>query len=59
MHELAKGEVVWRPLANAKINAIEVGLLKPTHRAQSHVTQKMVERMVVRLKQMEIAASAY
>ena len=59
MLELAKGEVVWRPLANAKINAIEVGLLKPTHRAQSHVTQKMVERMVVRLKQMEIAASAY
>ena len=29
MNELARGEVVWRPLANAKINKIEVGILPP------------------------------
>ncbi len=56
-HELARGEVVWRPLANAKINKIEVGILTPSHRALSHVTQQFVERITLRLKQLELAAA--
>jgi DNA-binding transcriptional LysR family regulator len=59
MNELARGEVVWRPLANAKINTIEVGILKPTHRTLPHVTQQFVERMALRFRQMELAAAGY
>ena len=57
MNELARGEVVWRPLANAKINKIEVGILTPTHRTLSHVTLQFVERIALRLKQMALAAA--
>ena len=65
MNELARGEVVWRPLANAKINKInkiEVGILTPSHRTLSHVTLQFVERIALRLKQVELvelAASGY
>ena len=59
MNELAKGEVVWRPLANAKVNKIEVGILTPAHRLLPHVTQQFVERISLRLKQMELVAAAY
>ncbi len=57
MNELARGEVVWRPLANAKINKIEVGILTPTHRTLSHVSLQFVERIALRLKQMALAAA--
>ena len=57
--ELARGEVVWRPLANAKINKIEVGILTPSHRTLSHVTLQFVERIALRLKQVELVASGY
>ena len=59
MNELARGEVVWRPLANAKINKInkiEVGILTPPHRTLSHVTLQFVERIALRLKQVELVA---
>ena len=59
MNELARGEVVWRPLANAKINKIEVGILTPSHRTLSHVALQFVERIALRLKQVELAASGY
>ena len=62
MNELARGEVVWRPLANAKINKInkiEVGILTPSHRTLSHVTLQFVERIALRLKQVELVASGY
>ena len=59
MNELARGEVVWRPLDNAKINKIEVGILTPSHRTLSHVTLQFVERIALRLKQVELAASGY
>ena len=59
MNELARGEVVWRPLANAKINKIEVGNLTPSHRTLSHVTLQFVERFALRLKQVELAALGY
>ena len=59
MNELAHGEVVWRPLANAKINKIDVGILTPSHRRLSHVTLQFVERIALRLKQVELAASGY
>ena len=62
MNELARGEVVWRPLANAKINKInkiEVGILTPSHRTLSHVTLQFVERIALRLKQVQLAASGY
>jgi hypothetical protein len=59
MNKLARGEVVWRPLANAKINKIEVGILTPSHRTLSHVTLQFVDRIALRLKQVELAASGY
>jgi DNA-binding transcriptional LysR family regulator len=59
MNELARGEVVWRPLANAMINKIEVGILTPSHRTLSHVTLQFVERITLRLKQMELASTVY
>ena len=59
MDELARGEVVWRPLANARINRIEVGILMPTHRTLSHVAQEFLDRIMLRLKQLELAASTY
>ncbi len=57
MDELARGEVVWRPLANPAINAIKVGIVIPTHRTLSHVTLQFVERISKRLKQLELSAA--
>ncbi|MBP6850289.1 MAG: LysR family transcriptional regulator [Rhodoferax sp.] len=55
--ELARGEVVWRPLANRAVNAIEVGIVVPGHRSLSHVTRQFLDRLVRRLKQLELAAA--
>lgn len=55
--ELDRGEVVWRPLDNEAINAIQVGILVPSHRSLSHVTEQFLERLVRRLKQLELAAT--
>ena len=57
MDELERGEVVWRPLANKAINAIEVGIVVPSHRALSHVTGQFLERITKRLKQLELTAA--
>ncbi|MEO8545540.1 MAG: LysR family transcriptional regulator [Burkholderiaceae bacterium] len=57
MDEIDRGEVVWRPLANKAINAIEVGILIPSHRNLSHVTRQFLDRITRRLKQLEMAAS--
>ena len=57
MDEIEKGEVVWRPLANAAINAIEVGIIIPSHRALPHVSVQFLERITRRLKQLELAAA--
>jgi DNA-binding transcriptional LysR family regulator len=57
MEEIARGEVVWRPLANRAVNAIEVGILIPAHRSLSHVSRQFLERVVRRLKQLELAAA--
>lgn len=55
--ELERGEVVWRPLDNEAINAIQVGILIPSHRSLSHVAEQFLERLVRRLKQLELAAT--
>jgi DNA-binding transcriptional LysR family regulator len=55
--ELERGEVVWRPLANRAVNAIEVGILVPAHRSLSHVAKQFLDRLTRRLKQLELAAS--
>lgn len=57
MDELARGEVVWRPLANPAINAIRVGIIIPTHRTLPNVTLQFLERITRRLKQLEVAAA--
>ena len=54
--ELASGDVAWRPLANAAINRIEVGIVIPSHRNLSHVTRQFLERITRRLKLLEVAA---
>ena len=58
MDEIERGEVVWRPLANAQINAIEVGIVIPSHRALSHVTLQFLERITLRLRKLGLAAAA-
>lgn len=57
MDEIERGEVVWRPLANPAINTIEVGIVIPSHRSLSHVTQQFLERITRRLKLLELAAA--
>jgi hypothetical protein len=49
--------VVWRPLANRAVNAIEVGIVVPSHRNLSHVSRQFLERLIRRLKQLELAAA--
>lgn len=56
MDELARGDVVWRPLANPAINAIEVGIITPSQRTLSHVTAQFLDRITRRLKQLELVA---
>lgn len=55
--EIERGEVVWRPLANQAINAIEVGIVIASHRSLSHVSRQFLERITRRLKQMELASA--
>ena len=57
MDELERGEVVWRPLANRAVNAIEVGIVIASHRTLSNVTKQFLERLTRRLKQLELAAA--
>lgn len=52
--ELERGEVVWRPLANSAINAMEVGIIISSQRTLSHVTTQFLERITRRLKQLEL-----
>jgi DNA-binding transcriptional LysR family regulator len=59
MDEIARGEVVWRPLAHRAVNAIEVGILVPAHRSLSHVTRQFLDRLIRRLKQLELAATLH
>ena len=56
MDEIERGEVVWLPLANAAINAIEVGIITPSNRTLSHVTLEFLERITRRLKQLAMSA---
>ena len=56
MDEIERGEVVWLPLANAAINAIEVGIVTPSNRTLSHVTLEFLERITRRLKQLAMSA---
>lgn len=57
LDELERGALVWRPLANHAINAIEVGILVRTHHGLSHVAAEFVDRIARRLKQIEAAAN--
>jgi DNA-binding transcriptional LysR family regulator len=54
--ELASGELVWRPFDLPALNAIQVGILVPTHRALQHVTENFLARLTKRLKQLEATA---
>ena len=56
VQEIAAGEVVWRPLANRAVNAIEVGIVVAAHRSLSHVTEEFLMRLTRRLKLLEAAA---
>ncbi len=56
LDEIERGEVVWLPLANAAINAIEVGIITPSNRTLSHVTLEFLERITRRLKQLAMSA---
>ncbi len=56
LDEIERGEVVWLPLANAAINAIEVGIITPSNRTLSHVTLEFLERITRRLKKLAMSA---
>ncbi|WP_233886398.1 LysR family transcriptional regulator [Paraburkholderia flagellata] len=53
--ELARGEVVWRPLDDENVNALTVGIIAPSQRALPHVTIEFLDRMARRLKHIELA----
>ena len=57
IHEIASGDVVWRPLDNRAVNAIEVGIVVSSQRNLSHVTKQFLERLTRRLKQLELSAA--
>lgn len=56
LEDIARGDVVWRPLDMPDINEIQVGIVIPNQRALSHVTLAFVERLTRRLKQAEVAS---
>lgn len=59
IEELSRGEVVWRPFDLPALNAMQVGIVVPSHRVLPHVTQNFVGRLARRLTQVEIAAAAF
>jgi DNA-binding transcriptional LysR family regulator len=54
LDELTRGDVVWRPIDDENINALTVGIIVPSQRALPHVTDEFIERMVRRLKHVEL-----
>jgi DNA-binding transcriptional LysR family regulator len=57
MDELARGDLVWRPLNIAAVNAMEAGIFVARQRPLSHVTGAFVERLMRRFRQMAVAAA--
>ena len=57
LDELARGELVWRPLDIAAINTMQAGIFVSAQRPLSHVSGAFVERLGRRMKQMELAAA--
>jgi len=57
LDELARGELVWRPLDIAAINRMEAGIFVSAQRPLSHVASEFVDRIGRRMKQMELAAA--
>ena len=57
--ELARGEVVWRPLDIPAMNQMQVGIIVPSHRALQNVTHNFVGGMARRLQQLEATAAAF
>jgi DNA-binding transcriptional LysR family regulator len=55
LDELARGDVVWRPLDDVNVNELTVGVITPNQRALPHVTLEFVERIVRRLRHVELA----
>jgi DNA-binding transcriptional LysR family regulator len=55
IHEIARGEVVWRPFDEPNINALTVGIVTPSQRVLSNVTLEFVRGLVHRLKQVELS----
>ncbi|MBC8642387.1 LysR family transcriptional regulator [Caballeronia sp. EK] len=54
LDELSRGDVVWRPIDDENINELTVGIIVPSQRALPHVTGEFIERMVRRLKHVEL-----
>ncbi|WP_050463721.1 LysR family transcriptional regulator [Herbaspirillum autotrophicum] len=59
MPEIARGEAVWRPLAQPAVRKLQVAIVIPRHRALTHVTQQFVARQVKRLRQLELTSQMY
>jgi DNA-binding transcriptional LysR family regulator len=57
LDEIARGEIVWRPFADPAISQMQAGVIVATHRVLPNVTTDFLERIVRRLKQLEIAAA--
>ncbi|BBP99941.1 transcriptional regulator [Burkholderia sp. SFA1] len=54
LDELSRGDVVWRPIDDENINELTVGIIVPNQRVLPHVTGEFVERIVRRLKHVEL-----
>ena len=53
LHDIANGEVVWRPLASRRINTLRLGLVIPTARPLTAVAKAFVERLGEALRALE------
>ncbi len=55
--DLRRGDLVWRPLAVPELEQMQIGVVVPTQRTLSNVTQDFIERLARHLKQLEGAAA--
>ena len=49
LHEIEKGELVWRPFNSAGVNRLRIGLLVPAARAMSPPAQQLARRLATDL----------
>jgi len=56
--DLRRGDLVWRPLAVAELEQLQIGIVVPAQRVLPSVTRNFIERLTRKLKELEAAAGS-